>query len=520
MKYPLLCFLLSTILLASCAPSTGVPVQTPTESSTPTAALPSPTPSKTPLPEFPAAVNPLTGLAVEDPGLLDIPALLISISHFPATARPQAGLSFAPFVYEIYITEGATRFLTVFYGEYPTPEVPLTGDCIVRGEPFTRTGIILGNRVWLDKNANGQYEAWEVGVGGVCVNLLDAATGETVQQTTSDSNGFYGFNALPGEYVIEFVKPRGWTFTAQDADDDQTDSDADASTGRTGQTSVLDADDLSLDAGLIPPPKLPTPEPESVPRAWVGPVRSGRLIYADLAAFYEKSCLIYAYASEEVLVHLPKCAFVEHLISGGGYMLERDRMIAIAEDHAREQGSDFNYVSNIYDETPPAAPGLPALQIKLYFAWQHQSGWAYDPLYQSWHRYVDDSTKGNAGILHAEVDRLTGRQLHFENIVLLFTTHDVVSPTNLDIHLEANLTGRAILFRDGQKYDIFWSTLLDEGEKSSGRRHPIQFLDQDGYPIALRPGHTWVTVLTPDTTVEETSPGVWQVRFVQPPGAK
>ncbi len=520
MKSRLFCLLLLILLLASCTSSADTSVQTPTESSTPTAALPSPTPSKTPLPEFPAAVNPLTGLAIENPSLLDIPALLISISHFPATARPQAGLSFAPFVYEIYITEGATRFLTVFYGQYPTPEVPLTGDCTVRGEPFTREGIILGNRVWLDKNENGQHDDWEVGLGGVCVNLLDAASGEIVQQTTSDSNGFYGFNALPGEYVIEFVKPQGWEFTVSDASDDPTDSDADTSTGRTGSVSILDADDLSLDAGLIPPPNLPAPEPASVPRAWVGPVRSGRLVYADIAAFYEKSCLIFAFASPEVLEHLPQCALVYHIIEGGGYMLERDEMISIAEGHAREQGSGFNYISNLYSETPPEAPSLPALQIKVFFAWQHQSGWAYDPLYQSWHRYVDDSTKENAGVLHAEVDRLTGRQLHFENVILLFTTHDVVSPTNLDIHLEANLTGRAILFRDGQKYDIFWSTLLDEDEKSSGRRHPIQFLDQDGYPIALRPGHTWVTVVTPDTTVTETSPGLWQVRFVQPPGAK
>jgi len=43
--------------------------------------------------------------------LLQFPALLVSISHFPVEARPQAGLSFAPYVFEIYITEGATRFL-------------------------------------------------------------------------------------------------------------------------------------------------------------------------------------------------------------------------------------------------------------------------------------------------------------------------------------------------------------------------------------------------------------------------
>ncbi len=119
--------------------------------------------SKTIIPEtFPATVqatetvaptpvveidNPLTGLPVADPSLLQLPATLVSISHFPVNARPQAGLSFAPYVFEIYITEGATRFLTTFYGEFPAPEEPIVGNCEVRRELFTQTGLILGNQV-------------------------------------------------------------------------------------------------------------------------------------------------------------------------------------------------------------------------------------------------------------------------------------------------------------------------------------------------------------------------------------
>ncbi len=63
--------------------------------------------------------NPLTGLPVADEANLALAPALVSITNFPTTARPQAGLSFSPFVFEMYIGEGMTRFLAVFYGDYP-----------------------------------------------------------------------------------------------------------------------------------------------------------------------------------------------------------------------------------------------------------------------------------------------------------------------------------------------------------------------------------------------------------------
>ncbi|MHC1782763.1 MAG: DUF3048 domain-containing protein [Anaerolineaceae bacterium] len=68
---------------------------------------------------FPADVNPLTGLKVENPDNLLIPPAMVSITNFPVSARPQAGLSFSPIVFELFVGEGATRFLALFYGDYP-----------------------------------------------------------------------------------------------------------------------------------------------------------------------------------------------------------------------------------------------------------------------------------------------------------------------------------------------------------------------------------------------------------------
>lgn len=74
----------------------------------------------TPTPTASAAnINPLTGLPVSNPKNLSLPPALVSMTNWPRTARPQAGLSFSPLVYELYIGEGMTRFLAMFYGEYP-----------------------------------------------------------------------------------------------------------------------------------------------------------------------------------------------------------------------------------------------------------------------------------------------------------------------------------------------------------------------------------------------------------------
>jgi hypothetical protein len=452
---------------------------------------------------------------VQDASLLDLPAALVSISHFPPAARPQSGLSFAPFVFEIYITEGATRFLTAFYGKFPKPEPLVTGNCAVRTEPFVQTDLLLGNRVWWDENQNHLEDAWERGVGNVCVNLYDADN-NLLQQTTTDSNGYYAFNVSAGTYRIAALKPEGMEFVQMNAGDVFQDSDVDQATGWSEAVEVTSTR-LDLDVGLVllnqplPPSELTAP--------LVGPVRSGRLVYADIAAFFPGSCLIFAYASSEVLVELPTCAFVDHILQGGGYMLEIGEMKRLvterADSHTRKK-----YASNLFSTDAPEG-GAPATRLDVYIAWLNQSGWVYDAASQSYWRYVDTADPEAAGVLHPEMDRLTRRQLQFENVIVLFAQHDVVSPTNLDIHLEQDWVGDALLFRDGQVYKTRWSTRATAEEVQTGIRKPIQFYYPDETTLfPLKPGRTWITVVTPLTAVTDKDDGKWLLQFSQPPGAK
>jgi len=521
-RFPITWIIFISFALGNCTPNVPTAITSPT---TPTTKIAEPSITSSPQTIEPTqsvpVINPLTGLPVADPSLLQLPALLVSISHFPVTARPQAGLSFAPYIFEIYITEGATRFLTTFYGEFPAPEVPMVGNCDVRREPFKQTSLILGNQVWLDSNKNNVRDVSERGVGGVCVNLYDA-TGALLQQTTTDSNGYYGFNVEPGKYFVMFLKPPEMEFDQKKVGNEENDSDVDPASGRTDAVDVTSSL-LDVDAGLIPlarsiPP--PTSEPSAMlPPAKVGPIRSGRLVYADIADFFPDSCLIYAYASAEVLVHLPKCFFVNHDIQGGGYMLDISEMVKLAMD-SKKPGQQIDYSSNVYSPVAPEG-GMDASRLHVYIAWLDQSEWVYDPLYEGWWRYVDDADPQTAGVVHPEIDRLTKRQLHFENVIVLFAKHDVISPTNLDIHLEQDWVGDALLFRDGKMYKIRWSTVASDEEVQTGRRKPIQFLHPDDKtPFPLKPGHTWIIVVTPETSVTEESTGEWLLQFSQPPGAK
>jgi hypothetical protein len=97
------------------------------------------------LKDFPSGISPLTGRQVADRALLSFPAVLVSISNMPVTARPQAGPGFAPWVFELFIGEGTTRFMGVFYGDIPRAVPNVNGGCEVREEIIRPKGDWIGN---------------------------------------------------------------------------------------------------------------------------------------------------------------------------------------------------------------------------------------------------------------------------------------------------------------------------------------------------------------------------------------
>lgn len=112
----------------------------------------------------------------------------------------------------------------------------------------------LGDRVWVDSDADGIQDPGEAGLSAVPVALLDGQ-GNLVTNTTTDAGGSYRFDGLiPGDYQLSFGEVAGHVRTTADAgDDDAVDSDADPLSGTTEKVALgPGTSDLSVDAGYVP----------------------------------------------------------------------------------------------------------------------------------------------------------------------------------------------------------------------------------------------------------------------------
>ncbi len=74
---------------------------------------------------YPEGVNPLTGLAVDDPSLLEFRPMIVKVVNAPDEARPQWGLMEADIVWEYLLAGSWTRFAAVYMGEAPERVGPI-----------------------------------------------------------------------------------------------------------------------------------------------------------------------------------------------------------------------------------------------------------------------------------------------------------------------------------------------------------------------------------------------------------
>ncbi|WGZ93498.1 MAG: IPTL-CTERM sorting domain-containing protein [Candidatus Thiothrix putei] len=109
----------------------------------------------------------------------------------------------------------------------------MTVDCGFYGS------VSLGDKVWLDSNADGQQNNAEPGIGGVSVSLWEEdgitpatdASGKPVAAVMTDASGNYLFqNLKPGNYIVTMNpgKDSGYSITRGGADPDTDPSNTDS----------------------------------------------------------------------------------------------------------------------------------------------------------------------------------------------------------------------------------------------------------------------------------------------------
>ncbi len=253
----------------------------------------------------------------------------------------------------------------------------------------------------------------------------------------------------------------------------------------------------------------------------IGPVRSGRLVDAQLAQLYQ-GVLAYGDADlsvDKVLVdilgeralpfHILPCPAMcgEATHSATGVFANSTELTRYVLD----QGIDNTRPDlRAMVFRPEAQPGDEmGTLVSFVYADFSLTEWRYDPTsgtYLLW----QDSEMDNGRITKAPtIDRNTGEPLSFENIVIIFTNYIEHTPSMHDIEVAFSSTyPSALFFRDGKMTYGTWH--------APNADRPLVFQNNKGEFFPFKPGKTWIILAGNHTTTEQVKPGEWDFYFAIP----
>jgi hypothetical protein len=246
----------------------------------------------------------------------------------------------------------------------------------------------------------------------------------------------------------------------------------------------------------------------------VGPMRSGRLIdpqivnlYGGFLGMVGADKTVWAEIAQDLpgrfLTEMPvNCPALcsdgyGNAFGNTGAFTERVRELGLDDQRPELSGMVF--------DTHIPQDGAEAKNLWLYISYYNQVGWDYAPEMGAYLRSQEEAQPDGTVELKPMTDRLTGEQLAFHNVVILFAWHKTIKPELIDIEIQSVEGGSALLFRDGQVFKMTYTAVSPFT--------PLRFYDLDGDPIAFKPGNTWVEIVGLGTTMEELEPGDWKVRF-------
>ena len=241
----------------------------------------------------------------------------------------------------------------------------------------------------------------------------------------------------------------------------------------------------------------------------VGPIRSGRFIDEDLVRGYKA---VFAFGSAYIaeMNRFLRSDFANRLvIEGPNSPLKRyepnglNDLVVNTSDlsaYITAQGVENgrqNLDGMTFKVVPPEG-GQPGTQAALRYSGSIYSRWDYDPTSGKYLRFADkadDIDRTNPQYAQS-TDRLTGQSLAFDNVVVLFVTHETYAPNIYDILFSGSGDGYA--FRDGLAYKVKWQRNDTDA---------VSLFNLDGTAFPFKPGTTWFEIMGASSTVTQTAQG-------------
>jgi hypothetical protein len=221
----------------------------------------------------------------------------------------------------------------------------------------------------------------------------------------------------------------------------------------------------------------------------VGPVRSGRLLQAELLPPFEP---VFAMSGARgpvgrELREALRVVYEEG--QAGGWIRDPDRSaphnLYVTASELWDHASDLPRLERFwrFEEDPPAG-GSEATALEVTYPMAGSSGWEWDAAAEHWLRLQD-------GEPHVTVE---DERLAADTVVVtrLPTTGRVRLP------VDPIGEGEATVFRDGQQFDARW--------RKPSREEHFESVTPEGGAFALKPGQSWFELLPDDGTLDVEVP--------------
>lgn len=147
----------------------------------------------------------------------------------------------------------------------------------------------------------------------------------------------------------------------------------------------------------------------------------------------------------------------------------------------------------VFDTNLPPA-GVPTLEVDVDFpAKGPKHIWEYDAVLGKWRSWTQEQNVRRPGPAQPDVDYLTGNQLAFDNLVVIYANHadsDFIEDEAFNLKsVGVNLLGegRAVLLRDGLRFEGVWKRYAPD--------QLMQVFDVGGVALAYKPGTIWYHVI-------------------------